>query len=171
MSYSEPLINQPRVLLLSVGVGALLCLIYIIIQAVFRLFGQGRLSYYIADSLFCTVLALVSFFFMVLYAGGRVRLYLLAGEAAGFFLFYYSVGRYIYTAAAAMVKAVKDSIIFLLKPIFIFGAFIAKKYKRIKIFVKKKMPFKLKEKEADEKKNKKINLFGKIHLKNLFKSV
>ena len=89
MSYSEPLLNQPWVLLLAVGVGVLLCIIYIVLQSICCLAGEGQLVCCFADGIFCVAFMLVSFFFMVIYAGGRVRLHLILGEAAGFFLFYF----------------------------------------------------------------------------------
>ncbi len=175
MSYSEPLINQPRVLLLSVGVGALLCVFYITIQAVFRILGEGKLSYYLADGLFCVIFALVSFFFMVLYNNGRVRLHLILGEGAGFFAFYFSVGKYLYSFTVGIVKSARQVTDFLSKPLVLFISFVKDKFRAFKSFIKKKTASLIKKSEAEreprEKKKKKVNLFDKIHLKNPNKSV
>ena len=167
MSYSEPLINQPRVLLLSVGVGAMLCVLYIVIQSICRLSGEGRFSYYLADGLFCTAFALISFFFMVLYNNGRVRLHLILGEGAGFFAFYFSVGRYLYSLSLVPVRIIRR-----------FVTFFAGLFHLLKQKISPKKPLKIrffKKVKADtpelEKKKKKFNLFGKIHLKNPYKSV
>jgi len=171
MSYSQPLINQPRVLFLSIGLGVLLSVIYVLIQGVLRLLGEGRLSYYLADAIFVVTVTLVSFFLLVLYNEGRVRRHLIVGKGAGFFFFYYSVGRYIYTALAKLCTAAR----ILLKPY----AFVFNSFKRgmsalfrsvsgkISLLRKKGSP----EAETEQKIRKKFNLFGKIHLKNQDKSV
>lgn len=93
MSYSEPLINQIRVFFLSVGVGVPLCIAYNILQGIAEFLGKKRWAIYLTDALFCVIAAFISFFFMVLYNSGRVRLHLVFGEAVGFFAFYLSAGR------------------------------------------------------------------------------
>lgn len=175
MSYSQPLINQPKILLLSIGVGVLLGAFYVIIQSVMRLLGDGRLSYYIADGLFCIAFTLVSFFFMVLYNEGRVRLHLVAGEAFGFFVFYIAAGKYIYSVLAGGVRLVRRALLLFLKPY----AFIGRSFvSGLKAFVKnageKISLLNIKRngaKEKAEKKRKKFNLFSKSPLKNPDKSV
>lgn len=172
MSYSEPLLNQPRHLFLSIGVGVLLCVLYVLLQGFCRILGEGRLSFYLADSLFCVAFAIVSFFFMVIYCGGRVRLHLILGEAAGFFLSYFSVGKYIYGAMKSFSALLRRIFIAFFKPYaFIFSSF-TNGIKDLKKRVSAKISCRAK-KEADstEKKKKKINLFHKIHLQNPDKSV
>ena len=175
MSYSEPLINQPRQLLLSVGAGVLLCVFYVLLQGLCRALGEGKLSYYLADGIFSVVFCLVSFFFMVLYCGGRVRFHLILGEAAGFFLFYFSAGRYLYRILKRGAEFLKRIVELLFKPYaIIFKSFIkGMRNLKSKIFSVKFIFFKKRKAETEsmEKKKKKINLFGKIHLKNPDKSV
>ncbi len=95
MSYSEPLINQVRVFLLSIGMGVPVCLIYIVLKSIFAFFGKKKQAIYASDILFCSLSTFVSFFFMVFYNNGMVRLHLIIGEAVGFFVFYFSVGKYL----------------------------------------------------------------------------
>ena len=170
MSYSEPLINQVKVLFFSIGVGILLGLIYTLIQGSFRLLGKGRLSYFAADGLFVSAFFLLSFFFMVLYNNGRVRFHLIIGEGVGFWLFYYSTGRYIYAVFEKGAVIIRRLIKVFLKPyIIIFTSFFGKIkcllkqiYKRIHSRRNKKSP----QAENDQKKDRKNKIFGKIHLKN-----
>jgi len=71
------------------------CLIYIGIQSLFRaLSGKDRFIF-AADILFSVIAALISFFFMVFYNNGRVRLHLIMGEALGFFVFMRTVGKHL----------------------------------------------------------------------------
>lgn len=116
MSYSEPLINQLRVFFLSVGVGFTLCIVYITVHGLFRLLGKKRWVTYIADGLFCFITAFVSFFFMVLYNNGRVRLHLFLGEVVGFFSLYLSAGRYILALLVGLSTKINAVLLFLLRP-------------------------------------------------------
>lgn len=167
MSYSEPLINQPKVLLLSIGVGVLLCVIYVFTQGFFRLFGNGRFSYYFADSVFCVIFTLVSFFFMVLYNNGRVRLHLILGEISGFYVMYFSLGKYVYSMlfklSCFIVKAVK---LFGRPYVKVFNSFVFGMRATVKDAADKIKTAGHKENKEKNKKFKKINLFNKIHLKN-----
>ena len=171
MSYSQPLINQPKILFLSIGLGMLLGLFYAVLQGLFRFLGQGRLSYYSADIIFVIVFTLVSFFFMVLYNEGRVRLHLIIGEGVGFFSFYFSAGRYIYKALARLSTAAG----ILLKPyVIIFNSFSGGMRRLLSALSRKISSIgkiKTDKEEDDEKRFKNFNLFGKIHLKNQDKSV
>lgn len=171
MSYSQPLINQPKVLFFSIGVGVLLGIFYVILQGMLRFLGEGKLSYYLADAIFVVVFTLVSFFFMVLYNEGRVRLHLIIGEGAGFLLFYFSLGRYIYSALARLSGAAR----ILLRPYaFIFNSFTKGMGALFSGFFKKTSSLRRGKgelTETEQKRIKKFNLFGKIHLKNQDKSV
>ena len=86
MTYSEPLINQVRVFLLSIGVGVPLCFLYILMQSIVAFLGERKWVIYTSDIIFSAVSAFISFFFMVFYNNGRVRLHLIIGEALGFFV-------------------------------------------------------------------------------------
>ena len=171
MSYSEPLSNQIRVFFLSVGVGVFICLLYIAVQSLFALFGKSNRVYYFADGVFSVLFAFVSFFFMVLYNSGRVRLHLILGEALGFFVFYFSVGRYLHSALERLTETIRKTVGIILLPVrsvlrhFLNGMgeirdrFILLRHKKVE------------GSEAEEKKVKKFKFLGKIHLKNRNKSV
>ncbi len=175
MSYSQPLINQPRILLLSIGVGVLLGLFYSVLQGVFRLTGEGRLSYYLSDGIFVTVFTLVSFFFMVLYNEGRVRLHLILGEVAGIIIFYLCAGKYIYAFIRKVTVILRKLLKAFFKPYaFIFSSFVSG-ISRLTVGIKERIISKKRKEGEKQKVNKKrlkkINLFSKIHLKNRDKSV
>ncbi len=71
------------------------CLIYIGVHSLFRaVFGKKRAIFF-ADIAFSVTATVVSFFFMVFYNNGQVRLHLFMGEALGFFVFMRTVGRHI----------------------------------------------------------------------------
>lgn len=182
MSYSEPLINQVRVFLLSVGVGVPLCILYVLMQSVVAFFGKRRWAIYSADILFSAFGAFVSFFFMVFYNNGRVRLHLVIGEAVGFFVFYFAVGKYLMRFCERVATFLSRVTGFLLYPFFR----VARAFGNIYYLVKdgfrrfftslkslrdKKNKKETCEKEKVEKERKKFNFIGKSHLKNPDKSV
>lgn len=171
MSYSEPLLNQVRVFFLSIGVGVFLCLCYVALQGFFRLFGKGDRVYYFADGIFCAAFALVSFFFMVLYNSGQVRLHLVFGEAVGFFVIYFSVGRYIEKLLFRAAEAVRRGVGLALLPVRLVGRHFYSGAVEIKEKISLTASKRRGREKSKEKKTKKFDFLGKIHLKNKNKSV
>lgn len=171
MSYSEPLVNQIRVFFLSIGVGVVVCLLYIAVQGFFRFFGKSSRVYYFADGVFCVLFAFVSFFFMVLYNNGRVRLHLVLGEAAGFFVFYLAVGRFMLEMlfkAAETARRVTDLV---LLPVRSVGRHFVAGLKELRPKSSDKSAQESPGGDREQKKTKKIKFLDKIHLKNKNKSV
>ena len=112
---------------------------------------------------------------MVLYNEGRVRLHLILGEGAGFWIFYFCAGKYLYSFIRKLSELLRRTLLTFFKPYaFIFGSFVrgvrdlAMRFKKKISDVKQKRS---NEADGEQKKDKKINLFGKIHLKNRDKSV
>ena len=171
MSYSEPLINQIRVFFLSIGVGAVLCLVYIGVQSFFRLFGKSNRVYYLADGIFCVLFAFISFFFMVLYNSGRVRLHLVLGEAIGFFVFYFAAGKYLQMLLLRLTDVIRKTVGFALMPVRSVCRHFAVGMKEIKTNITVNVSKNKSKEKTEEKNKKKFNFLGKIHLKNKNKSV
>lgn len=175
MSYSEPLINQLRVFFLSIGVGFILCAFYVALNGFFHLFGKSRWVIYTSDIIFSIFITLFSFFFMVFYNNGRVRMHLFVGEAIGFFSLYLSLGRYLLKSLCRFFDFISGIIKLILKPYVIILTSLKILTKKIFLWLKgkKSVLFKRKRKSngEDEKKMKKFNFIGKIHLKNSDKSV
>lgn len=171
MSYSEPLVNQIRVFFLSIGVGVFLCLCYIAVQSFFRLFGKGNRVYCFADGIFCVIFAFVSFFFMVLYNSGRVRLHLILGECVGFFVFYFAVGRYMHSLLDKGAEGARKAVGFALLPVRLVARHFAIGIAEMRSKTASVIAKKREGKPEKEKKKKKIDFLSKIHLKNKNKSV
>lgn len=127
MSYSEPLINQLKVFFLSIGVGFLICVLYISIHSFFRVLGERRSAIYLADGVFCFITALLSFLFMVLYNNGRVRLHLFIGEAVGFFALYLTAGKRLLLLLSAFADKINSIFGFLFKPFLKFFKLVYRK--------------------------------------------
>lgn len=182
MSFSEPLINQVKIFLLSVGMGVLLCGIYIAVQSIFALAGKTRGVQLAADLVFSTAFALLSFFFMIFYNNGRVRLHLIIGEALGFAAFYVSAGKFLLRLLLSFAAAINKLSGYALLPFRRVGEAFINMLVRIKYSVKE-LYSKNKGSEAVGKsreglfrkkllpKRKKVDKIGKIHLQNPDKSV
>lgn len=164
MSYSEPLINQLRIFFLSIGVGFLICSLYIVINGAFRIFGKSKYVVYISDGIFCFFTAIVSFFFMVLYNNGRVRFHLFLGEAIGFFSLYFSLGRYILSFLIRLSDTLHYVICIFLKPYFMIFDSVKEGVKGFYFKIKNNI-----EKITKNKKN--LKNIRKKYLKNSDKSV
>ena len=95
MIYSEPLSNQISLFLDSVGMGFLLCGLYIAVKVLFRIFGKGRIAVMLSDGTFCILVAFVSFFYMIMKNSGTVRFNLAVGQLMGGLLLYFTFGRVI----------------------------------------------------------------------------
>lgn len=89
-SFSQSL--QPQLFLLSLGFGFLLGIPYDIIRAVRIAFTKSKASVIIFDILYFLTSAVLSFLFILAVNKGEIRFYILFGEAAGWLLYYFSLG-------------------------------------------------------------------------------
>lgn len=160
------------------GVGVPVCLIYIGVQSVFRaVFGKDR-AIFCADMVFSVIAALVSFFFMVFYNNGQVRLHLVLGEALGFFLFMRTVGKHVSFMCNFVADVLHSVVARLLYPFLrVSRAFVnifRQAGDRISRYVKKKRSGEEQKEEKHKKikiNSKKFDFLGKILLKIQNKSV
>lgn len=95
MTYAEPLSNQILMFISSIGPGVLIGFIYDVIFTFFRTFSHKRAVIITADIIFSILATLISFFYMVIYNSGTVRLNIIFAEALGAVAFHFTMGRYI----------------------------------------------------------------------------
>ena len=156
----------------------MVCLIYIAVHSGVRLlFGKDR-GIFFADIVFCVITAVVSFFFMVFYNDGQVRLHLILGEAFGFFVFMRSVGKHLLKGLLSVAQLLHNIAVRLLYPFLRVGrAFLGifrLAREKIRLIIRKKSAdgSPVSEKEKKVKINsKKFYFIGKILLKIQNKSV
>ena len=117
MTYSEPLFNQISRFLDSVGMGFILCGLYIAIKVLFRVLGKGRITVAASDGVFCVLTAFVSFFYMLMENSGTVRFNLVVGQLIGGLLLYFTVGRFILRLLYLLADGVNALIRGILYPI------------------------------------------------------
>lgn len=95
MIYSGPLSDQIIVFIRCIGLGVLLGIIYEAFSLLRCFLSDKTRAYVICDIAFSLTATVISFFYMILYNNGRVRLNLVAAQIIGGVAFHYSVGRYL----------------------------------------------------------------------------
>lgn len=112
MSYSEPLINQIYRFVLSVGFGVIMSGFYEIISCIFLVFSDCKKSVFIRDVFFSVVFTVLSFFFMLVYNEGEIRVNLIFGQLLGLAVFHITFGKAIQVPFLKFTKRNKIKIKF-----------------------------------------------------------
>ncbi len=167
MNYSEPLISQIVIFCRAVGCGIILGALYDAVSLIRMLFGERKGVYVFFDTVYFLSASLVSFFFMVLYNSGQVRLNLMLAELFGGTAFHFSLGKYILGRCYVHLSRIRKILSFAARP-FIKATVIFKDF-CVKLFrTRVKHPSAEKNKEKNRKN---FSNIGKILLKNKNKSV
>lgn len=95
MNYSEPLSNQIIVFIRCVGLGVLLGFLFEVFSVLRALLSDKKWAYVLCDISFSLIATVISFFFMVLYNSGIVRLNLIAAQLLGGVAFHLTAGKYL----------------------------------------------------------------------------
>ncbi|MBQ5399507.1 MAG: spore cortex biosynthesis protein YabQ [Ruminococcus sp.] len=93
----------------SVIFGLVLGALYEPFRLVHKLGLKGNISYFICDVLYMVVFGVATYLFCLVFIEGRVRFFVILGEALGFFVYYFSVKR--------IIDVVIDPIIVIFKKI------------------------------------------------------
>ena len=161
MRYTQPLSDQVLIFISSIGPGILIGFLYDVIFSFFRTFGNKKTLTITSDLLFSLAASLLSFFYMVIYNSGTVRLNIVIAQLIGAVAFHYTLGRYLSKPvefiAKILTKLIK-AIAFPFKLIFKKSAGYADKlWDKIKVRCRR-------EEKTETEKKKIINIL-KIHLK------
>ncbi len=116
MNYSEPLISQITVFFRAVGCGILLGIVYDIISLIRMLFGERKGVYVFFDTAYFILASVISFFFMVLYNSGQIRLNIMLAEMAGGIAFHFSLGKYMLKSFSRELEHLRKLLSFLARP-------------------------------------------------------
>ena len=162
MTYAEPLSNQVLMFIRSVGPGVLIGFIYDVIFTFFRTFSNKRPVIIAADLTFSIITTLISFFYMVIYNSGIVRLNIIIAEILGAVAFHFTMGQYMAKPISLIAKTIGKIAEVIFYPVsFLYG--------KIKQSVSK-LGLKKRQKDSTKKKvplkEKKILNILKIHFKN-----
>ena len=105
--YSFSLAGQTKSFLLSLGMGFLLGVIYDFIRIIRISISQKKVGVILSDLFFCIIACLGTFLFCLTVNEGEIRLYLILGELAGFFTYYFSLGVVIFSCSEKIVSFIK----------------------------------------------------------------
>ena len=135
MNYSEPLSQQVFIFIRAFGSGFIIGVIYDLIFTLRSLISSKKSAIIFQDILFGIISSVFSFFFMVLFNNGIVRLNLIIAEALGAVVFHFALGKGISSA----IIGVGDSIRKIVKTIFYPVVWLEKKTTQIFVGVKEKI--------------------------------
>lgn len=116
--YSLSLAHQTKAFLFSLGFGFIAGAAYDIFRIVRMSVSKARAAYIISDLLYCILLCVCSFLFFLSVNEGEFRLYLFIGEAAGFFVWYFSIGAALFAASERIIGFIKKASAAVFKAIF-----------------------------------------------------
>ena len=110
--------QQMSTFLISIALGAALCLIYDIVRFLMSSFKYGGVAVFFSDVLFFAVAGIVTFVFFVLFSKGTVRFYVFLGEGIGFLFFRILFSKIIRGTLKFLSKTIYKVIELLIRPIF-----------------------------------------------------
>ena len=95
MRYTEPLSNQVLMFISSIGPGVIIGLLYDVIFSFFSKLGKNTATTIVGDVLFSLIATMISFFYMVVYNNGTVRLNIIVAQIIGAVAFHITMGKYV----------------------------------------------------------------------------
>lgn len=102
-----PVVNvneQVYIFLLSILLGAVICLVYDLFRALHLVILKGFFEVLITDVLFWIFFSFITFFFLLIYCKGIVRGYVICGIFLGFFVIRVTISRYILYVLRFVIK-------------------------------------------------------------------
>lgn len=95
MRYTEPLSNQVLMFISSIGPGVIIGLLYDVIFSFFSKLGKNTATTIVGDVVFSLIATMISFFYMVVYNNGTVRLNIIVAQIIGAVAFHITMGKYV----------------------------------------------------------------------------
>lgn len=108
--YGLSLATQTKNFLLSLGFGFIMGIFYDLFRIVRISISKGKIATVISDILYCIFLCFSLMLFCLTVNEGEIRLYLLLGSLAGFFVYYFSLGVIIFSFSEKLISVVKKII-------------------------------------------------------------
>lgn len=115
---------QAVTFLLSLALGALLCLFYDILRVLHMTSVNGFAEVIVSDLIFWLVAAMATYCFLLIRCLGQIRLYVLFGILVGFLIVHFTVSnifmkimRSVFKALYAVIGFIKKILLFVFSPI------------------------------------------------------
>lgn len=156
MTYLKGVPEQTRLFAFALGFGFMLGIVYDVFRTLRLIVSDGRGLVFAADVIYFFASAVLTFCFVLVFNDGEMRGYILAGEAIGWLVYYFSLGMLTVRAGNLIIRAVRCTVgvisgaiarpfkfVFrkLSKKIKKIGAFLSKtnrkSYKKTKIYLQK----------------------------------
>ena len=93
MTYLQGVDEQLKIFLYSLGMGAILCMLYDIFKALRVMMNFGSKLIFLQDLIYSVFASILTFLYLLLMNNGRVRLYILLGEVLGFLTYYFTLSK------------------------------------------------------------------------------
>lgn len=84
-------VNQINIILMSVGLGTLLAVLYDVYTVINKLSFKSCRTIVLRDVIFCLLSGLICFLFLLVVNRGRMRFYFLPGSIIGFYCWHFSL--------------------------------------------------------------------------------
>ena len=148
MRYTVPLSDQILMFISSVGPGVIIGLLYDVVTSFFGRLGKNTSLTIAGDLLFGVTATLISFFYMVIYNSGTVRLNIIIAQLIGAIAFHMTMGKYVAKAVGFVSKVIGKVIVALGFPLI----FAVRKIREVlsKIHISKLVKVKKKSPENSE---------------------
>lgn len=108
--YGLSLATQTKNFLLSLGFGFIMGIFYDLFRIARISISKGKIATVISDILYCAFLCFSLMLFCLTVNEGEIRLYLLLGSLAGFFVYYFSLGVIIFSFSEKLITLIKKII-------------------------------------------------------------
>lgn len=137
MEYIQSLSAQTNMFLYSFGFGFLLGILYDIVRTFRMIISRSKVIVFIADTVYFTACALLTFAFVLVMDSGKIRLYVAAGEVLGWLVYYFSFGSVAIKISGWLCKRIKRLFAVIFKPFSLLIAKIFKHFRKTGNFAKK----------------------------------
>lgn len=177
MNYTEPLSRQIYVFLQGLGFGVLLAVYYEAVVSVRRLISSRSGAVIFQDIFFSVTASVLSFFFMVIFNSGEVRLNIISAQLLGGLAFHFTLGKKLSAPFDVCGRAIRRLLKQIFSPAVKLMRFLRRKGHRIAERAGQAMKRQKNKKlsgdrrPAAESKRKKFENISKILLKKRKKSV
>ena len=108
--YGLSLAAQKKNFLLSLGFGFIMGIFYDLFRIVRISISKSKIATVFSDILYCIFLGFSLMLFCLTVNEGEIRLYLLLGSLAGFFVYYFSLGVIIFSFSEKLITLIKKII-------------------------------------------------------------
>ena len=127
MRYTVPLSDQILMFISSVGPGVIIGLLYDVVTSFFARISENTALTIAGDLLFGVSATLISFFYMVIYNSGTVRLNIIIAQLIGAVAFHMTMGKYVAKAVGFVSMVVGKAVAVLGLPL----RFVARKIRGV----------------------------------------